>query len=103
MNQLKGFGVCVIFEQENLDTNSDIMISIIESIAQGKNVCMIFDLYVHGKSVIGTATELERLGIKSPTGKDRWSKRAVDVMLSNEKYIGTVCLLNYGNHEVHYF
>lgn len=66
--------------------------------AQAKNVCMIFDLYVHGKSVIGTVKELERLGIKSPTGKDRWSKRAVDVMFSNEKYIGTFCLLNYGNH-----
>ena len=40
--------------------------------------------------------ELERLGIKSPTGKDKWSKRTIDVMLSNEKYIGNVRLLDDG-------
>lgn len=27
---------------------------------------------------------------KSPTGKDRWSKRAIENMLINEKYIGNV-------------
>jgi DNA invertase Pin-like site-specific DNA recombinase len=150
--QLKTLGVRVIFEQESLDTantDSDLMISIIEAIAQAenesrsenikwgikqhaangssklydrkcygfihdkegnliiddaqaKNVRIIFDLYLHGKSVIGIVAELERLGIKSPTGKDRWSKRTIDVMLSNEKYIGTVRLLNSGKYEAHY-
>ncbi len=39
-NQLKAIGVRVIFEQEDLDTNNtdaDLMISIIESIAQAEN------------------------------------------------------------------
>ena len=40
LNQLKTLGVRVIFEQEDLDTSntdSDLMISIIEAIAQSEN------------------------------------------------------------------
>ena len=40
LNQLKVLGVCVIFEQEDLDTantDSDLIISIIESFAQAEN------------------------------------------------------------------
>ena len=46
--------------------------------------------------------ELENLGIKTPTGKDTWSKGTIDAMLSNEKYIGVLRLLDKGKHEVHY-
>jgi hypothetical protein len=46
--------------------------------------------------------ELERLGIKSPTGKSTWPKRTIDVMLSNEKYIGNVRLLDNGKHDLCY-
>lgn len=117
LNQLRVLGVRVIFEQEVLDTadtDNDLMISIIESIAQSenesrsdnikwgikqraaqgtsklynrkcygyfndadgnlaidekeaKNVRLIFNLYLQGKSVLGIVKELERLGIKSPT------------------------------------
>lgn len=152
LNQLKLLGVRVIFEQEQLDTSdtdSDLMISIIESIAQAenesrsdnikwgikqraaqgtsklynrkcygyindadgnlaiddekaKNVRLIFDLYLRGKSVIGIVSELETLGIKSPTGKDKWCKRTIDVMLSNEKYKGNVRLLDDGKHDSYY-
>ena len=152
LNQLKILGVRVIFEQEQLDTadtDSDLMISIIESIAQAenesrsdnikwgikqraaqgtsklynrkcygyvnasdgslvieeskaKNVRLIFSMYLQGKSVIGIVSELERLGIKSPTGKDKWCKRTIDVMLSNEKYTGNVRLLDNGKHEAYY-
>lgn len=152
LNQLKLLGVRVIFEQEQLDTadtNSDLMISIIESIAQAenesrsdnikwgikqraaqgtsklynrkcygyindadgnlaiddekaKNVKLIFDLYLRGKSILGIVSELERLGIKSPTGKDKWCKRTIDVMLSNEKYKENVRLLDNGKHESYY-
>lgn len=152
LNQLKLLGVRVIFEQEQLDTadtDSNLMISIIESIAQAenesrsdnikwgikqraaqgtsklynrkcygyvnasdgsliieeseaKNVRMIFNMYLQGKSIIGIVSELERLGIKSPTGKDKWSKRTIDVMLSNEKYIGNVRLLDNGKYEAYY-
>jgi len=152
LNQLRILGVRVIFEQEVLDTadtNNDLMISIIESIAQAenesrsdnikwgikqraaqgtsklykrkcygyvnaddgsliiekseaKNVRMIFNMYLQGKSVIGIVSELERQGIKSPTGKGKWCKRTIDVMLSNEKYIGNARLLDNGKHDLCY-
>ena len=138
-NQLKALGVRVIFEGNSLDTantNSDLRVSVIESIAQAenesrsenirwgikhraatgtsklydrkyygykhdedghlvideetaKNVKLIFDLYL-GKSVIGIIKELEKRKILSPTGKAKWCKRTIDVMLSNEKYTGDV-------------
>lgn len=40
--------------------------------------------------------------IPSPTGKEKWCKRTIDVMLSNEKYTGDVRLLKTGKSEVHY-
>jgi len=152
LNQLRALGVRVIFEQEVLDTadtDNDLMISIIESIAQvenesrsenikwgikqraaqgtsklynrkcygyyndedgnlaineteAKNVRLIYNLYLQGKSVLGIVKELERLGIKSPTGKATWPKRTIDVMLSNEKYMGNVRLLDNGKHSATY-
>ena len=152
LNQLRLLGVRVIFEQEQLDTadtDNDLMISIIESIAQAenesrsdnikwgikqraaqgtsklynrkcygytnaddgsliieeseaKNVRLIFNLYLRGKSIIGIVSELDRLGIKSPTGKATWPKRTIDVMLSNEKYMGNVRLLDNGKHSATY-
>ena len=152
LNQLRTLGVRVIFEQEELDTantDSDLMISIIESIAQvenesrsenikwgikqraalgtsklydkkcygykhdkdgkliideqkAENVKLIFDLYLCGQSVIGIIKELEKRRILSPTGKEKWCKRTIDVMLSNEKYTGDVKLLKSGNSEVQY-
>ncbi|WP_408640883.1 recombinase family protein [Sporanaerobium hydrogeniformans] len=150
LNQLKVLGVRVIFDGEHLDTantNTDVIISVTEAIAQAenesrseniklgikqqvadgssklydrkcygyshdaggcliiddteaKNVRLIFDLYLHGKSIIGVVKELEQRGIKSPSGKDKWCKRSIDVMLSLEKYTGTVRLLDSGNHEI---
>jgi site-specific DNA recombinase len=153
LNQLKNLGIRIIFEQESLDTantDNDLMITIIESIAQAenesrsdnikwgikqraaqgtsklynrkcygyyndkngtlaidekeaKNVRLIFNLYLQGKSVLGIVKELERQGIKSPTGKATWPKRTIDVMLSNEKYMGNVRLLDNGKYEAYYF
>ena len=152
LNQLKALGIRVIFEQEELDTantDSDLVISVIESVAQAenesrsenikwgiknraasgksklydrkcygykhdatgllvideetsKNAKFIFDLYLSGQSVIGIIKELERRKIISPTGKEKWCKRTIDVMLSNEKYTGDVKLLKSGNSEVQY-
>lgn len=152
LNQLKQLGVRVIFEQEELDTaktDSDLMIAIIESLAQSENesrsdnikmgikyraatgtsklydrkcygykhdrngkliideemaenVKLIFDLYLGGQSVLGIIKELEKREIPSPTGKEKWCKRTIDVMLSNEKYTGDVLLLKSGNNDVHY-
>lgn len=142
LNQLKQLGVRVIFEQEELDTaktDSDLMITIIESLAQAenesrsdnirmgikyraaagtsklydrkcygykhdengkliideetaKNVKLIFDLYLGGKSILGIIKELEKRKLLSPTGKEKWCKRTIDVMLSNENYIGDALL-----------
>lgn len=152
LNQLKTLDVRVIFEQEELDTantDSDLMISVIEALAQAENesrsenikwgikqraatgtsklydrkcygykhdedgklvidekraenVKLIFDLYLNGRSVLGIIKELEKRGILSPTGKEKWCKRTIDVMLSNEKYTGDVKLLKSGKSEVHY-
>lgn len=60
---------------------------------KSKNVKLIFDLYLGGQSVIGIIKELEKRKILSPTGKIKWCKRTIDVMLSNEKYMGDVELL----------
>ena len=46
--------------------------------------------------------ELEKQGIKSPTGKDKWPKRTIDVLLSNEKYTGNVRLFDSEKREVQY-
>lgn len=152
LNQLKQFGVRVIFEQEELDTvktDSDLMIATIESLAQAENesrsdnikmgikyraaagtlklydrkcygykhdengklaidgemaenVKLIFDLYLGGQSVLGIIKELEKRKIPSPTGKEKWCKRTIDIMLSNEKYTGDVLLLKSGKSDVHY-
>lgn len=152
LSKLKNAGVRAIFEQEELDTantDSDLMISIIESFTQAENesrsenikwgikqgaasgtsklydrkcygykhdedgkliideetaenVKMIFDLYLRGQSVLGIIKELEKRKIPSPTGKEKWCKRTIDVMLSNEKYTGDVRLLKTGKSEVHY-
>ncbi|WP_286028453.1 recombinase family protein [Ligilactobacillus agilis] len=152
LKQLRTLGVRVIFEQEELDTSntdSDLMISIIESLAQAENesrsdnirwgikqraasgisklydskcygykhdkdgklvideqkaenVKLIFDLYLRGQSIIGIIKELEKRRIFSLTGKEKWCKRTIDVMLSNEKYTGDVRLLKSGKSEVQY-
>ena len=60
--------------------------------AEAAIVRSIFDMYLHGKSVLGIQRELEARGIKSPTGKDRWCKRSIEKMLSNEKYSGDVII-----------
>ncbi len=151
-NQLKALGVRVIFEGNSLDTantDSDLMVAVMESIAQAENesrsenirmgikyraaagisklydrkcygykhdedghlvideekannVKLIFDLYLSGQSVVGIIKELEKRKIPSPTGKMKWCKRTIDVMLSNEKYTGDVELLKSGKSEVHY-
>ena len=45
---------------------------------------------------------MEKRKIASPTGKENWCKRTIDVMLSNEKYTGDVRLLKTGKSEVYY-
>lgn len=144
LHKLRGYNVRVMFKQERhdtADTDSKLIISIIESIAQAenesrsenikwsyrrhaaygtsklynrkcygyendtageliikkdeaKNFRLIFEQYLRGLSIIGIKREVEKLGIKTLTGKEKWSKRTIDVMLSNEKHIALVRLFN---------
>ena len=55
---------------------------------EAENVRLIFDLYLSGKSIVGIMRELAQRNILSPTGKVTWSRRAIDMLLSNEKYRG---------------
>ena len=62
----------------------------------------IFRWYLDGASVLGIVKKLAEGGIPSPTGKEKWNKRAIEIMLVNEKYTGTVTLLDSASHEVAY-
>ena len=69
---------------------------------KAENVKLIFDLYLRGQSVIGIIKELEKRRIFSPTEKEKWCKRTINAMLSNEKYTGDIRLLKSGKSEVQY-
>lgn len=58
--------------------------------AEAEVVRLVFNMYLQGMSVIGILRELEAKSVKSPAEKDKWCKRSIDVMLSNEKYSGDV-------------
>lgn len=69
---------------------------------QATIVQKIFNLYLGGKSVTGILKELENLGIKSPTGKDKWNKRTVELTLTKRKYIGEAELLKSDENSTYY-
>lgn len=53
-------------------------------------VHMIFDYYLSGASLGKVADMLSEKRITSPTGKERWTRAAIDKLLSNAKYIPIV-------------
>lgn len=69
---------------------------------QAKVVRDIFRWYLDGASVLGIIKKLSEAGIQSPTGKETWSKRSIETMLSNGKYTGTVTLLDSITQEYEY-
>ena len=69
---------------------------------KAENVKLIFDLYLRGQSIEVIIKELEKRRIFSPIEKEKWYKRTIDIMLSNEKYTGDVRLLKSGKSEVQY-
>jgi len=69
---------------------------------QAKVVRDIFRWYLDGASVLGIIKKLSNAGIPSPTGKGTWSKRSIEKMLENEKYTGTVMLLDSATQEYRY-
>ena len=54
----------------------------------------IYDLYLEGHSFISIVDILAEEKVPSPQGKEKWSKRAIETVLSNMKYTGNVKILN---------
>ena len=60
-------------------------------------VRMIFDYYLSGASLGKVVDILSEKRIPSPTGKERWTRAAIDKLLSNAKYIPIVRTETYMN------
>ena len=69
---------------------------------QAQVVRQIFAWYLEGNSIVALIKLLEENHIPSPRGKTKLSKRALDTMLSNEKYIGKVHLFKNNEYEDSY-
>lgn len=48
----------------------------------------IYNEYLDGKSILKIKAALEKSNILSPSGKQTWSKRTIELMLKNKKYCG---------------
>jgi len=48
----------------------------------------IYQMYLDGASIIGIQRQLANNEVLSPSGKETWSKRSIEQILQNEKYIG---------------
>lgn len=57
---------------------------------ESKAIKLIYDMYLEGCSLRKIADELFSRGIKSPSGKDRWSAQYIDNVLSSKNYIDIV-------------
>ena len=77
--------VCYGYE---LDSNGELAINE----AQAAIVKEIFTRRAAGQSLSKISEWLYECGIKSPTGKERWSRETLNKLLHNEKYIGDVLL-----------
>ena len=60
--------------------------------AKANVVRTIYNKYLEGYSIIGIIDYLYNLRIPSPTNLPQWSKRTIEKILKNEKYIGKVLL-----------
>lgn len=60
-------------------------------------VCIIFDYYLSGASLGKVVDMLFEKKIPSPTGNERWTRAAIDKLLSNAKYIPIIGIETYMN------
>jgi DNA invertase Pin-like site-specific DNA recombinase len=60
--------------------------------SEAEIVRSIFSMYLDGESLLGIIRKLEADGIKTATGKAKWSKNTLDKLLSNEKYCGNITI-----------
>lgn len=57
---------------------------------QAQVVRNIFRWYIDGASILKIIKKLAEKGIPSPTGKEKWSKKTIENILSNRAYLGIV-------------
>ncbi len=50
-------------------------------------VRMIYDMAINGHSLQAIQTELYNRRIKSPSGKDKWTRDVIDKTINNKKYV----------------
>ena len=50
-------------------------------------VQMIFEMAINGHSLQNIQAELFNKGIKSPSGKDTWTRDVIDKTINNQKYV----------------
>lgn len=65
--------------------NSDNQVFIDEQ--QAQTIVFIFEQYLKGDSLAKIVEVLQQRNIPSPTGKEQWTRAAIDKLLSNIKYI----------------
>ena len=53
-------------------------------------VRMIYEMAINGSSLQDIQTELFNLGIKSPSGKDKWTRDVIDKTINNKKYLSYI-------------
>ena len=102
MRQRAAQGASKLYDRKCYGYEHDENGKLIVNEEQAVVVRKIFNWYLGGLSVNGIIKELEKQTIKSPAGKDKWNKRALEVMLSNEKYKGAVRLFDDKKSEVQY-
>lgn len=64
---------------------------------EATNVRMIFDYYLAGASLGKVVDMLYAKHIPSPTGKEKWTRAAIDHLLSNSKYVVIVGFESYAS------
>ena len=50
-------------------------------------VRMIYNMAINGHSLQNIQTELFNRGIKSPSGRDKWTRDVIDKTINNKKYL----------------
>ena len=69
---------------------------------QAAIVRKVFDWYLEGYTVLKIIKKLEIEQVPTATGKSKWSKKAIENMLVNYKYVGSVYLEDSLNKEQAY-
>lgn len=55
---------------------------------------MIYKMVIDGHSLQSIQEELFKRGIKSPSGKDKWTRDVIDKTINNKKYLAYIISFN---------